>query len=142
MVLIGPTHKQSKIIPNNIIVINRTNNQQELAEWYSEADILLNLSYEETFGLTTVEGFACGTPSIVYNKTASPELITAETGLVVEAGNFIDLVESIKIIISKGKTHYTNACRRRAIEFYNKDDRYQDYINLYNELLNEKSCSR
>lgn len=142
IVLIGPTPKQAKKIPNNIIVINRTNNQKELAQWYSEADILLNLSYEETFGLTTVEGFACGTPSIVYNKTASPELITPETGIVVEAGDYYAMINAINIITSNGKYFYSTACRQRAVEHFNKDDRFQDYINLYNELLYEKGCSR
>nr|WP_321376035.1 glycosyltransferase [uncultured Bacteroides sp.] len=142
VVLVGPTEKQAKAIPDGIIVISRTNNQQELAQWYSEADILLNLSYEETFGLTTVEGFACGTPSIVYNKTASPELITNHTGAVVEAGDYDALIKAIINITSKGKASYSAACRQRAVEHFNKDDRFQDYINLYNELLNEKSCPR
>ena len=142
IVLIGPTSKQAKKIPNNIIVINRTNNQQELAQWYSEADILLNLSYEETFGLTTVEGFACGTPSIVYDRTASPELVTPETGVVIDAGDYESLIKSIAKISLMGKNLYKEICRQRALDFFNKDDRFQDYINLYNELLNEKSCSR
>lgn len=142
VVLMGPTREQAKAIPDNIIVINRTNNQKELVQWYTEATILLNLSYEETFGLTTVEGFACGTPSVVYNKTASPELITPETGFVVEAGDYNSLLNAIKNICSNGKDFYSAACRQRAVEHFNKDDRFQDYINLYNELLNEKSCSR
>lgn len=142
IILIGPTEKQSKTIPDNIIVISRTNSQSELAQWYSAADILLNLSYEETFGLTTVESFACGTPSIVYNRTASPELITKNTGIVVEAGNWKALLCAIEEIVSKGKNYYTDACRQRAIDYFNKDDRFQDYINLYNELLNEKDITR
>lgn len=142
IVLIGPTELQSKTIPDNIIVISRTNSQTELAQWYSEADILLNLSYEETFGLTTVEGYACGTPSIVYNKTASPELIAEDTGLVVEAGNWNELIEAVQEITLKGKGVYTTACRQRAVDYFNKNDRFQDYINLYNELLDEKDITR
>lgn len=142
IILIGPTEKQSKTIPDNIIVISRTNSQSELVQWYSAADVLLNLSYEETFGLTTVESFACGTPSIVYNRTASPELITKNTGIVVEAGNWKALICAIEEIVSKGKNYYSTACRQRAVEHFNKDDRFQDYINLYNELLNEKDITR
>ena len=138
VVLIGLTKEQAVKIPSNIIVINRTNDQCELAKWYTIADILLNLSYEETFGLTTVEGFACGTPSIVYNKTASPELITSKTGAIVDAGDFNALVKQIKNISSMGKDHYNTSCRQRAVEFFNKDDRFLDYIKLYNKLLNEK----
>ena len=95
----------------------------------------MNLSYEETFGLTTVEGFACGTPSVVYNATASPELVTPETGVVCAPGDIDGVAKAIDIILLKGKGYYSNACRERAIEKFNKDDRYQEYINLYENLI-------
>ncbi len=136
IILVGIDDSLKKKLPNNIITIKKTNSQQELAELYSMAEIVLNLSYEETFGLTTVEGFACGTPGIVYNKTASPELITPETGIVVkEAGNTIEIIEAINKISNNGKEHYTAACRARAINCYNKDDKFYEYIKLYNSLL-------
>jgi glycosyltransferase involved in cell wall biosynthesis len=46
---------------------------------YSSADIVISTSYEETFGQTLVEGYACGTPCIAFNNAALPELI--ENGL-------------------------------------------------------------
>lgn len=138
IILIGLSQKQIKTLPNNIIGIPRTENIQELAKLYSAADIVLNLSVEETFGLTTVEGFACGTPGIVYNCTASPELITKETGLVVEKNNITALKNAIFEIISNGKNHYSSACRERAVNHYNKEDRYNEYIQLYNKILNQQ----
>lgn len=138
IILIGLSQKQIKTLPNNIIGIPRTENIQELVKLYSAADIVLNLSVEETFGLTTVEGFACGTPGIVYNCTASPELITKETGLVVEKNNITALKNAIFEIISNGKNHYSSACRERAVNHYNKEDRYNEYIQLYNKILNQQ----
>jgi putative colanic acid biosynthesis glycosyltransferase len=67
-----------------------------LSEYYSAEDVVLSLSSQETSGLTTIEGFACGTPGIVYNCTASPELITPETGLVVKKGDLNQLISSVK----------------------------------------------
>lgn len=136
IILVGIDDNRKKELPSKIIAIERTNSQHQLASLYSLADIVLNLSYEETFGLTTVEGFACGTPGIVYNKTASPELITPETGIVVEKGNFNELVKAVETICSKGKKHYTTACRERAVSLYNKDDRFNEYIKLYKTLMN------
>lgn len=97
-------------------------------------DVSLNLSYEETFGLTTVEGLACGTPGIVYNVTASPELITPETGIVVEPGDVQGVISAIAEILNKGKDHYTKECRTRAISYYNQEERFLDYIRLYEKL--------
>lgn len=135
IVLVGLSKKQIAELPKNIIGIERTENISKLVDLYSMADIVFNLSYEETFGLTTVEGFACGTPGIVYNCTASPELVSKETGFVVEAGDFEELIIAIKAIKQNGKSFYTAACRERAIQHFNKEDRYAEYVELYEELL-------
>ena len=138
IVLVGVSEEQKRMFPSNIIGVTRTENQQELAEYYSMADIVLNLSYQETFGMTIVEGFSCGTPGVVYDRTASPELIIPSCGKVVEAGNMEQLLSAIKEIISKGKSHYSEACRERAVSLYNKDDRFADYIELYARLCQQK----
>jgi len=137
IVLVGLTKKQKKSLPNNIIGITRTDSIDELVEYYSAADIVMNLSYSETFGLTTVEGFACGTPSIVYDITASPELITEGTGLVVPAGNINAVCEAVKTLSAKGKSAYYEACRNHAVIKYDKNKQYLEYLNLYNKLLNK-----
>ncbi len=135
IVLVGLNKKQIQELPPEIIGIKRTENVSELAELYREAELTLNLSAEESFGLTTVEGFASGTPGIVYNSTASPELITPDTGFVVEKGSFQELVNAINTIKANGKKHYVLACRNRAEKLYNKDDRYSDYIKLYKAVM-------
>jgi putative colanic acid biosynthesis glycosyltransferase len=139
IILVGVTLEQRKKLPENIIGIERTDNINELVELYSLSDIVLNLSYEETFGLTTVEGFACGTPGIVYNSTASPELITSDTGIIVEKGNINELHAAILKVKKNGKSHYSKACRERAIHLYNKSDRFQDYIDLYQNIVEKTS---
>lgn len=135
IILVGLDQNQLKKIPSNIIGIKKTENIQELTKLYSLADIVLNLSYEETFGLTTVEAFACGTPCIAYNCTASPELITTETGIVVEKGDINGLIKAVETIRSKGKNSYANACRQRAEKLYNKDKQYMEYFNLYETII-------
>lgn len=135
IVLVGLTREQINKLPDNILGLERTGSVEELVELYSAADIVLNLSYEETFGLTTAEGFACGTPGIVYNATASPELIDDSTGFVVEPGDLNGLMDAIKKIKVNGKEYYSNACVNRAQRHYRKEDRFKEYIELYESLL-------
>ena len=138
IIMVGVTNKEIKNLPNGIIGIERTQNQIELAEYYSMADIVLNLSSQETFGMTTVEAMACGTPVIVYNKTASPELVTKETGKIVTAGMIDELLVAIHEIIDKGTFFYQESCRQRALLYFDKDKCFAEYINLYNDLLKKQ----
>lgn len=74
IVLVGLTQKQIRDLPKKIRGIARLNNQKELASLYSAADVVVNPSVEETYGMTQVEAKACGTPSIVYKGTACEEV--------------------------------------------------------------------
>lgn len=49
--------------------------QKALAAIYSAADVLLAPSMGEGFGIPVIEAQACGTPVIVSNATAQPELL-------------------------------------------------------------------
>lgn len=135
VVLVGLKKKQMECLPSNIIGIPSTQDARELAALYSEALAVLNLSLEETFGLTTVEGFACGTPAIVYNCTASPELITPETGRIVESGDIQGVYRAICELNTICKDSMSSACRQRALDKYDKDKCFEDYIRLYERLL-------
>lgn len=74
IILVGLTQTQIKKMPDNIVCLPRTNSKEELAQIYTAADLFLNLSREETFGLTTVEALSCGTPAVVYKGTACEEI--------------------------------------------------------------------
>lgn len=137
LVLVGLTDRQKKALPHNILAIPRTQNLVELAQLYTEASIVLNLSYEETFGMTTIEGYACGTPAIVYNCTASPELIIPETGIIVKSGDIAGVCLAIDEILSKDKQVYSNSCRNLVLSKYNSNFGFNEYINLYESILNK-----
>ncbi len=84
IVLVGLDDKQLRKLPSNILGIKRTNGQKELAEIYTAADVFVNPSKEETFGLTTLEAVSCGTNSIVYKGTACEEVVGLYGGVAVE----------------------------------------------------------
>ncbi len=133
IVLIGLDEKMINVLPQNILGIPRTKTQGELAGWYSLADVVLNLSYEETFGMTTVEGFACGTPCVAYNKTASTEFNDGTTCKVVEAGNIKQVLAAVKEFLTLECTEIINACRERALRQYNQKDVFGKYVELYSK---------
>ena len=118
-----------------LIGLERVESATELASYYSTADIVLNLSREESFGLTSIEGFSCGTPGIGYDSTATPELFTESTGMIVPEGDIGGLEKAIDLISSRGKTFYSENCRKHAIALFDKKARLHDYIDLYRNIL-------
>jgi putative colanic acid biosynthesis glycosyltransferase len=134
IVLIGLPNKLQANLPKNIIGVSRTESVFELAAWYNTTDIVLNLSTQETFGLTSVEGFMCGKPTIVYNTTASPELIFDDVlGEVVESGQIGEVYNAINIIKNKGDNSLK--IRETAIRNFDSKNQYLKYIELYKNLL-------
>ncbi|MBR3615775.1 MAG: glycosyltransferase [Bacteroidaceae bacterium] len=135
VIMVGVPTEINKNLPKEIIAIERTNSQQELAEYYSIADMLVNPTYNDSFPTVNLEALACGTPVVTFRTGGSPESITPETGIVVEKGEFEQLVNAIETVREKGKAHYSAACRERAVALYNKDDRFMEYMNLYCTLI-------
>ena len=129
IVLVGTNETVDKQLPSNIISIHRTQNQKELAEIYTAADVFVNCTREETFGLVNVEALACGTPVITFKTGGSPEAIDETCGSVVEK-NDIDGIEKEVIRICQEKPYSGEACRNRALGF-EKSLRYDEYIKMY-----------
>lgn len=134
IVLVGTDKKIEKELPNNIISIRKTENQQELAEIYTAADIFVNPTREEVFGLVNVEANACGTPVLTFNTGGSPECIDETSGSVVPCGD-IDSLEKEIIRICTTKPYSKEACCKRASEF-SEEKKYSEYIELYKKVLN------
>lgn len=137
IILVGLSKKQIECLPKGIVGVSRTNSSEELARYYSTAHVYVNPTYEDNFPTTNLEALGCGTPVITYRTGGSPEAVTPETGIVVDKGNIAELVNAIETICSKGKEPYTTACRERAVSLYNKDDRFNEYLELYDSLLKQ-----
>lgn len=135
IILVGLNAKQIKDLPQNIIGISRTENTKQLAEIYSTSDVFLNPTWEDSFPTTNLESLSCGTPVITYNTGGSKESIDSNTGFVIQKGNIHDIIMAIETIKKFGKKQYSEACRTRVLKMYNKDDRFRDYLNLYEHFL-------
>jgi len=131
VVLVGLSVEQQKELPSNIIGLRRTKGVQELAEIYGAADVLFNPSIEETFGLVTAEAMACGTPVVVYNATASPELVEETECFCVEVNAIKEAADAIVHVCVRGKKTYSENCINKVKEHYNRTNQIEKYIECY-----------
>lgn len=137
LILVGNI-SSGKCLPKNIIHIKETQDVNELVRYYSVADVLVNLSIEETFGKVTAEALACGTPAIVINSTANPELVGEGCGYIVGKYDIRAVVQSILDIRKQGKSVYSQNCRRYAQSHFDKNNRMLDYVALYERLMGKR----
>ena len=86
IVLIGLRQSQIDSLPPTILGRPRTDNLEQLVQAYSAADLFLNPSAEETFGMTTLEARCCGTEAVVYRDTACEEIVREFGGVAVPRG--------------------------------------------------------
>ena len=135
IVLVGLSAEQLNSLPDGMVGLQRTDSVALLAELYSVANVFVNFSYEETFGLTTAEALACGTPVLVYNATGCPEIVVDNVGCVVEKGDLNAAYACIEKICAEGKEKYQDVCRKYAVENFTREDRFMDYIRLYEEIV-------
>jgi glycosyltransferase involved in cell wall biosynthesis len=133
--IVGLAEKQLGSLPQGITGIQRTQNVQELVRLYSEANVLINPTYADTFPTVNLEALACGTPVVTYRTGGSPEAIDEDTGIVVEQGESEAMAKAIMAICDGDRSRYRIACRKRAEGYYDKEENYEKYIRLYKELL-------
>ncbi|MEL7424983.1 MAG: glycosyltransferase [Bacteroidota bacterium] len=139
IVLVGLTSQQVEQLPDTIIGLTRTESLKELADLYTLASVYCNPTFEDNFPNTNIEALACGTPVVAYHTGGCPEAVDAATGLIVAKGDIDGLAEAVIKIISQGRAAFEAPCRQRALDQFEKKDRYHDYLHLYERLLSIKA---
>lgn len=131
VILVGNMEQGNEI--SNVVHIPYVDSPSNLSKIYSMADVFCNLSVAESFGKTTAEALACGTPIIVYNTTSCPELVGEGCGYVCSLNTPQDVIEKVLDIKKIRKHFYSDKCVRFARENFSKDNILQ-FLEIYHEL--------
>ena len=131
IVLVGTDDAADRELPEGILSVHRTQNQTELAEIYTAADLFVNPTREEVFGLVNAEALACGTPVLTFETGGSPEIPDETCGSVVECDD-LDALESEILRIGREKPFSAEACLKRAQSF-DMNEKYKEYVKLYED---------
>lgn len=135
IVLVGTDDEIDKNLPQNIISIHRTQNQKELAEIYSAADVFAMPTREENYPTVNMEAIACGTPVVTFDTGGSPEMLNEKVGRVVPVDDVNKMMSEIRKICENMRLS-SEAFRSKAKE-YIMEDRFLEYIDLYKSMHSE-----
>lgn len=128
IVLVGTNAAVRKEVSVNIKCIDRTENQEELANIYSEADIFVNPTMEENYPTVNIEAVCCGTPVVTYNTGGAGEIVKNGQGSIIPRGNYAELKQSI---MNRSKKKLDNAIDLKVCEYYSKERMVKEYYELY-----------
>lgn len=129
IVLVGTSEEIDRQLPENMISIHRTQDQRELAEIYTAADLLVNPTREETYPTVNMEAIACGTPVVTFRTGGSPESLDEDCGMVVEKDN-MEALERMILTFGRKDSCMAAKCRKKGIGFA-KEDSLKGYLRIY-----------
>lgn len=126
-ILVGTDSEESQ--KENVWFVKKTNNQSELAKYYSLADVFVICSKKETFSMTCAESLLCGT-LVVGFESGAPETIFEEPfATFVPYGDLNSLQGAISSMFDRDITQKEIVTSAR--EKYSKEMMVQQYLNLY-----------
>lgn len=133
IILAGNVSCQEEL-PANVNCIGYVRCTDELAKLYSTAEVYVHLSREDTFGKVIAEAMACGTPAVVYNATACPELVADGCGYSVQTGDVNAVAEAVSVIVEQGKETYTPRCVENVRSRFSKEMLIHSTVEIYEGL--------
>lgn len=107
----------------------------DLPYLYGDAGMCLFLSLRESFGLPIVESMACGTPVVVGNSSASPE-IAGSGGVIADLGVIDDIVDKMLELESNADFHDRQvAYGLERAKCFSWENTAREVLDVYNNVL-------
>ena len=131
IVLVGLSSKQQRMLRKKALCFGKIHSEEDLAKIYSAADIFVNPTLEESFGLTNLEAQACGTYVATFDSGATEETVVRE-----EYGEV--LLEKSAMSIRKAICKNRNiAYKRNYVSCVpNDEDQASKVVKIYQDVVN------
>lgn len=120
-------------IPDNCKAVGFVSNQNELAEYYSVADVFVCTSLADTMPNVCLDALSCGTPVIGFDNTGIPYTAEKPLGTFVANENTEELCQAITRV-KKKTTSIRNECREYALKRYSPEVYYRKMLQIYDEM--------
>ena len=138
-IVVGINPSEARELPNNIIPVFRTESKEQLAEYYSMANVTILTSYRESFSMVTAESLCCGTPVVGFKAGAPETIAIPEYSEFVEYGNIDALEYSIKKMLEQSLDK--PEISKNAQQKYDADEMFNNYLRYYKVIINNSKSS-
>jgi glycosyltransferase involved in cell wall biosynthesis len=134
------SHLQERMLSLNIadnVTFTNFIPHRHLVNHYRQADVLVNPSFSEAFGMSLIEAMACQVPVVASRVGGMTEIVEeGKTGLLVKSGNAPELAEAILRILSDDdlRKKMRNTGRERAVDLFSWDKNAGDLLCQYKKI--------
>lgn len=122
----------TETFPDNVIALGRTENQQELAEYYSMADVFVICSTMENLPTTCLEAVCCHTPVAGYDVGGTAETAPAPLGRFSAAGD-VDALKANVLALLDNPPDEKLFDAQRAV--FSPAHMYESYSKIYRKMF-------
>lgn len=133
--LVAGKYELTGEVPDNVILLGEIQNQIQLAQYYSMADLTVLTSKRETYSMVCAESLCCGTPVVGF-RAGGPEMISLpEYSIFVPNGDLDVLEGCVKQWIMKKVDITGRQIEKTAKQVYAKDKMARQYEELYRRAV-------
>ena len=111
-------------------ILNRT----EVRDWMHRSDVFVLPSLGETFGVVLLEAMLCGKPVIATRCGGPEDLVTPETGVLVDVANSAALANAMNDLMENQNKFNPQEVRKSAIERYGQTTFLRKIAQIYDAL--------
>ena len=116
-------------VPANMVLLGNVSNQEELAKYYSLADVTVLASRRETFSMVVAESLCCGTPVVGFKAGGPEQIAIAEFSTFVEHGDLDGMYNAVLTFLNG-----INVDAEKAQQLYSRSNMIANYIKVYKEV--------
>jgi glycosyltransferase involved in cell wall biosynthesis len=112
----------------------------QVVEYYRKADVVVNPSLSEAFGMSLVEAMAAAVPVVASRVGGMVNIVEdGKTGLLVEAGNPHALAQALRLFAQEKhrRQQMGQAGRQRVLMYFTWDKIAHDLYSAYQEIVRD-----
>lgn len=134
IIILGCNKRQKSYLSSldkRIIAVDSISDKQQMSQYYSMADVFVNVTHADTLPTVNMESICCGTPVITYDCCGSPELVYDGCGLVVPEND----VDAVIDALHKVKEEDFKNCSDIGKAIFDKEISYRRYEDIYRDII-------
>ena len=136
----GPKERELKTLVEDLRVAEQVRildfiDRETLRGNYSKADVVISTSKMETFGLTLLEGMACGKPVISTRSGGPEDFINPQVGLLVDVDDLHALSAAMKEIYLRIDEFDPYSISKYADSHYSSTQIVGRLVGIYKEIM-------